>query len=300
MQPDRVSLTVGVRYPARQLTALIASAALTVGAVVSIIVSFAADWHFYQAHPRHQPGGPYPAHIVLLSISLVVVLPVGLVLTGVFGWKAYGYRRRARGRYTSRERRDLERAESWRAELQGSWTAARDLLNQLKAGANMQELRLWGPVLQPGERAHLQMPVFYSRYYGTHSGYIHTTGVFLGSVPFMAAGYALTALSNSNRRAAALAASIPMWREFTAATGLVTSERIICEVNGRWLSFYPRQATAIYPDPTDWSVVLDFPGIEPLRLSGLHGPTMAVAIVWMVHGASGLAEHPGLAALRSP
>jgi hypothetical protein len=143
------------------------------------------------------------------------------------------------------------------------------------------------------------MPVFYSRYYGTSSSYVHTTGVFLGSVPFVAAGYALTALGNHNRRRAALAASIPQWREFRVATSLVTSERIMCEVDGRWLSFFPRRATAIDPDPTDWSVVLDFADTEPLRLFGLSGPTMAVAIVWMVHGASGLAEHPGLETLRT-
>jgi hypothetical protein len=114
----------------------------------------------------------------------------------------------------------------------------------------------------------------------------------------VAAGYALTALDNHSRRHAALAASIPQWQEFTTATVLVTSERIMCEVHGRWLSFFPHQAVAIYPDPADWSIVLDFGTTEPLRLSGLSGPTIAVAIVWIVHGQAALAEHPGLEPLR--
>ncbi len=116
-------------------------------------------------------------------------------------------------------------------------------------------------------------------------------------LPFVAAGYALTALGNHSRRQAALA-SVPRWPEFAPASVIVTDSRLMCEVHGRWVSFYPTAAAAIYPDPADWSVVLAFDGTEPLRLSGLGGPALDIAVVWMIYGRRGLVEHPGLAPLR--
>ncbi|WP_261567853.1 hypothetical protein [Frankia gtarii] len=288
----------GARYPTHRLWALIASILLTIGGIAVLAFSIAADSEYYGSNSTYNNDYSDPPHIPLVALSLFLMLPIGMIPTCLLGRDLHRHRRRALGRFTVSERREIDRIQAWRAELHQNWVYARGLLHHLATGHGMQELRTWGPVMRPDERVYLHIPAYYSRFYGADPVYVHTTGVFLGSAPFMAAGYALTALGNHSRRQAALAASIPQWREFTTATVLVTSERILCEVSGRWLSFFPHQAVAIYPDPADWSIVLDFGDIEPLRLSGLNGPTLAVAIAWIVYGHSALAEHPGLEPLR--
>jgi hypothetical protein len=74
---------------------------------------------------------------------------------------------------------------------------------------------------------------------------------------------------------------------------------LICELaHGRWLSFYYGAATAIHPEPANWSLVLDFRDAVPLRLTGLGAPIAAVAAVWAIHGVDGLEHDPRLEPLR--
>ncbi|MCK9897180.1 hypothetical protein [Frankia sp. AgB32] len=283
-------------YPPGRRIGLIISALLLVASVVSFCVLVALN------APSHEQSRTYDteesSHPALSALVLFVMLPLGLTFTSVLGRDAYNHRRRAQGRYTPVEREALERAAQWQVDSQRSWAAARTLLGHLSTGQPMPELTFWGPLLQPDERAYLHLNAHYARHYGVGADYVHTTGFFLGSAPFVAFGYAMTALGNHSRRQAALVASVPRWREFAPASVIVTDRRLLCEVHGRWLSFYPSGAAAIYPDPADWSVVLAFDDTEPLRFSGLTGPALAVAVVWLAYGQRGLVEHPGLARLR--
>lgn len=180
------------------------------------------------------------------------------------------------------------------------WHVARALARDLMEGELADTGQVWGVVLEDGERFLSDVQADYARYYGTDAGYTHVSGIFLGSVPFMALGYGITALSNANRRKAAEAAARTRWREYQQVRVIVTDRRALClRADGRWVSFYYRGASAIYPEPAVWSLVMDFPDTVPVRLGGWGSPIASVAAVWAVYGADGLREHPGLEPLRS-
>lgn len=180
------------------------------------------------------------------------------------------------------------------------WHIARSLAHDLMEGELQDTGKVWGVVLEDGERFLSDVQCDYSRYYGTDATYTHVSGLYIGSMPFMALGYGLTALGNASRRAAAEAAARTQWRERQRARVLVTDRRLLCQLaNGRWLSFYYRGAAAIYPEPAVWSLVMDFPDTVPVRLGGFGSPIASVAAVWATYGKDGLREHPGLQPLRN-
>ena len=77
----------------------------------------------------------------------------------------------------------------------------------------------------------------YARWEGGDGTYTHVTGLFWGSLPFMTVGYGLTALGNSVRRRAASAQAAVCWRERQGTRVLITDQRLLCLVQGRWLTF---------------------------------------------------------------
>jgi hypothetical protein len=167
--------------------------------IAVLTFSIAADSDYYGSDSTHNNDYSDPPHIPLVALSLFLMLPVGIILTYLLGSDLHRHRRRALGRFTASERWEMDRTQAWRAALHQNWLYARGLLQHLAAGHGMQELRTWGPVVRPDERVYLHIPAYYSRFYGTDPVYVHTTGVFLGSAPFMATGYALTALGNHSR-----------------------------------------------------------------------------------------------------
>lgn len=179
------------------------------------------------------------------------------------------------------------------------WQIARSLAHDLLEGELQDTGKVWGVVLEDGERFVSDVQADYARYYGGNATYTHVSGVYLGSVPFMALGYGLTAMSNAARRSAAQNAARTQWREQQRVRVIITDRRLLCLVaGGRWLSFWYKGAAAIYPEPANWSLVMDFPDTVPLRLGGLGSPIAAVAAVWAIYGEEGLRDHPGLAPLR--
>jgi len=236
-------------------------------------------------------GRAYPASVILgfVLISLFYVVPALLIVRGSDAWD----RRRARSRAEA-ARRDPE----VQASVRRGWNGAQDLMNHLAAGRPLAPMTVWGVVLRPNEQAYLSFPANYARYYSTDASYVHVDGLFLGGPLFVAAGLAMTAAGNRSRRDAALAAAALRWREQQAAQVLLTSERILCNANGRWMSFYFSGVTAFYPEPLNWSVVFEFGDTQPLRLAGESGPAIAAFSAWLLHGSRGVQEHPGLQPLR--
>lgn len=248
---------------------------------------------------NHKLDGQTGGRSVVVLIALMATM-ASSVYAVRNGSRAYRAHRRAHGRYTRRELAALERAAQVEAAATADWQAARGLLNQLAANGPPPALTVWGLVLDHDEQAHLEVTAAYSRYYGGDGSYVHVNGFFFGSAPFVVAGYALTALGNSSRRAAARNEAALRWREHQTAHVLLTNRRLVCNVAGRWLSFYYSAVTAVYPEPLNWSVVLDFADTQPLRLTGPGGLTSAIYAVWALHGSRGLREHPQLEALRRP
>lgn len=180
------------------------------------------------------------------------------------------------------------------------WQVARSLAHDLMEGELPDTGKVWGVVLEDGERFLSDVQADYSRYFGTNTAYTHVSGLYLGSLPFVALGYGLTALGNASRRAAAEATARTQWRDHQRVRVIVTDRRLLCQLrDGRWLSFRYRDAVAVYPEPAVWSLVMDFPDGSPVRLGGMGSPIACVAAVWAVHGADGLRDHPGLEPLRN-
>lgn len=233
--------------------------------------------------------GPLAALVVLLGFTAFAVGVPFLIV------RLSDRRERTRAReMVAATQRDPE----LRAAAQRGWNGARSLLGHLAAGRSLEPLTVWGVVLNPNEQAFLTYQAAYSPYYSTDASYVHVNGLFMGSLPFMAVGSALTAMGNASRRDAAIATAALRWREQQNTQLLLTTERIICNANGRWMSFYFSGVRAFYPEPQNWSVVFEFNDCEPLRLAGESGPAIAAYVTWMLHGPRGLREHPGLEPLR--
>ncbi|HSZ41727.1 MAG TPA: hypothetical protein VK817_17355 [Trebonia sp.] len=180
------------------------------------------------------------------------------------------------------------------------WQIARSLAHDLMEGELADTGQVWGVVLEPGERFLSDVRCDYSRYFGSNAAYTHVSGLYIGSAPFVALGMGLTAVGNAARRSAAEAAARTQWRDYQQVRVIVTDRRSMCQlVDGRWLSFYYRCASAVYPEPGIWSLVMDFPDTSPVRLGGFGSPIACVAAIWAIYGAEGLRDHPGLQPLRN-
>jgi hypothetical protein len=241
----------------------------------------------YPHSTRYYTAGAAALAVLLFGLVCMVMLPVNIRRVR----RAY---QRSRGRYTKAEMAFIAR----KAEADGYWQAARSLARELASGRVSDVEKVWGVVFNDGERIMADVQAGYARYYGTQAAYTHVSGIYFGDPTFTALAYGFTALGNASRRTAAQQAARTQWREFQRVRVLVTDQRLLCQLaDGRWLSFYYQAATAIYPEPENWSLVIDFPETAPLRLDGLGIPLAAVATVWAVDGPDGVRTHPALANL---
>jgi hypothetical protein len=255
---------------------------VTLTALTVVMIVYPGDRQADAADGTRVAVGNVAASIFLLSLLPTLILgPIALVRL----------RRADRARSAELEARS-------QAMARAGWDGARYLMRELLAGGTPPPITVWGVVLYPGERAYLLFPTVYSRFYGGGGSYVHVSGMFIGSLPFTAAGLAMTAMGNASRRRAAIAAAAYQWREQQRAQVILTDRRLICNANGRWLSFDYTYMTAFYPEPENWSVVFDFPTAEPLRLVGQSSPAIAAFVAWALNGQRGLIEHPGLEPLR--
>lgn len=232
------------------------------------------------------------AFAILGCMILAVVFAVLAVMRGWTAWRAH---ERSRGRLLKSEKAEV----SQRAEADDCWKAARYLAGELANDRIPHNLQVWGVVIHPSENVLADLPADYARFYGMNVSYAHSSAVFLGRASFMALGYGLNAMGNSSRRKAAERHAQTQWREIQRVRVIVTDQRLICHrEDGRWLSFYYGSATAIYPEPENWNLVIDFHETEPLMIRGPAAPTACAAAIWATHGADGVMGHPGLARLH--
>lgn len=234
------------------------------------------------------------------ALGLLVLSFLAACMTPVLGWLAWRDHRRANGHLSKAEQAARARAASIHAIHADGWERGRQWAIRLSAGQPPPPLSVWGLVLHHGEQAHIDAQIHYARYYGGDGSYHHVSGMFFGNPAFVIAGLAATAIGNSARRSRAQAAAMHCWREHQPARVIATDQRLICQVNGTWLSFYFGAMTAFYPEPSNYSVVFDFSETSPLRLSGPDAPLLAVYATWRLHGADAITGHPALAPLTAP
>ena len=229
--------------------------------------------------------------IVLTWFILSIILMVRSLRNAHRVFRAH---RRSTGHFTKAEQAEAD----LRKMYADRWSAARAMTARLAQGQLPPPLEIWGIVLEPGENVRLNISADYARFYGLNGQYVHTYGFFWGHPAFVLGGLGVNAITNNSRRRAAEAASRQCWREIQHTQMFLTERRIICQANGRWLSFYYSAVSACYPEPQNNSLVLEFPSAEPLLIGGPEAPLASAYLVWALYGERGMTGHPALAPLR--
>lgn len=195
------------------------------------------------------------------------------------------------------ERRGRGAAGSAADQSAQAWRSAREYAQWLRSGGEQPRLGITGVLLQQGEVAHFESVADYARFYGGSGQYTRDGGFFLGSPAAVLGFVAVTAAVNTSRRNRAIADAQPTWRELQPTPIIATNLRILCAVGSQgWLSFWFNGLSELYPDPTNWSLTMVYPEVEPLRLTGLAVPYLSVHVTRSVMPDS-WQDHPGLAPL---
>jgi hypothetical protein len=237
-----------------------------------------------------------PALVGLLLLVVAVGAPcVLLAVSATLGARVYREHRRSRGRFTRTESELIAR----RQQGERAWHDAQRLRRTLLGGDAPPTLTVWDVIPHTGESFLCDVGAGYARYYGTVESYTRTSGVYAGRPAFVLAGLAATAIGNVAERSAAQSRARAQWREHVTCRLVVTDQRLLCHVRGRWLSFHYSGITALYPDVANRSLVCQFADTEPLLLWGDHAPFAAVMTVMKTHGREALSTHPGLGALSA-
>lgn len=149
--------------------------------------------------------------------------------------------------------------------------------------------------LDPGEWLYADAPLEYARFYGTTVHYTRRSTIAFGSIPFMIGAYTATAISNAAERSRARAMASPQWREAHTTRVVLTSRRVIANVQGRWLSFHHGDIAEFAPSPIRYALVLAYDGYEPLSLRGPLVPWVSVTLASLLYTPQPLSELPAFA-----
>ncbi|MGH3264100.1 MAG: hypothetical protein ACRDNS_19130 [Trebonia sp.] len=225
--------------------------------------------------------------------GLVIVLWIVAAVLLAFAISRFNRARRA-------DRRERERAGAREVAVEHLARAGR-LAGDLLAGGLPELARMWDVVLRPGERLLLDGSATYSRYYGLgarSSG----TGAHTGPTAHLvdgARGGAFAGAGSGGRAQPVAVAAAARWRDQQPCRVVLSDQRLMCQDRGKgWLSFEHREVSMIEASSDTSSVVLEFPGAAPVRLSGPLAAEIVVVVVWALFGAEGLREHPALALVR--
>lgn len=183
-------------------------------------------------------------------------------------------------------------------------TQARRLAEQLLAGEASDVGQVWDVVLQQGERVLLDGTAGYSRHYalGPAATRAQHGARYQGNAVAVRAplGHAVDRTGNGRRAQGAADAVAARWRDHQQARVVLSDRRLLCQLPAKgWVGFDHAAARAIRAVPETRSVVLEYPDLAPLCLSGPMTAQVMVVVIWALYGAEGLREHPALAEVRS-
>ncbi|WP_158848687.1 hypothetical protein [Saccharothrix deserti] len=180
-------------------------------------------------------------------------------------------------------------------EQMASWNAAVHLYRHLVEGGIPDEIST-SLLLAQGEAAYSDLTLGYARFYGMDVTYRQTSGFFLGSPLFVAAGLAVNAMGNSLAKRRAEEQAAPQWREHCPARVVVTTYCTMCFAHGRWLRFPHPAVVDFNADMLNSVCYLIFNDAEPLQLAGPQVPWLVVLLSSFLYGPDRL---PGLPFLQS-
>lgn len=236
------------------------------------------------------------ALLLVVSLALAVGRPITALIHSATGArKAFRHWRRSHGHYTKTEAvavsRQVSSAQAWRH--------AQALQHKIEHREIPEPIQIWDVVARANEVFFMDVPADYARYCGRDVGYSQTSAFYYGRPSFVLAGVGATALSNAARRNAAARLSAAQWREQQPCRLVVSNQRLLCQVGGRWLSFHFAGMTAVYPEIENWALVTQYDSTSPMMISGVNVPAAALFTVLATHGAEAATAHPSLQKLRA-
>ncbi len=255
---------------------------------------FGSSWINQGVADQRLDFGWYWLMLVLLLVGLAGPV-VALIRSAVCGHRVFRHWRRGRGHYTTAEAAQVQRE---RTSAQ-AWAHARALQGSLARREVPQAINIWDVVANRGEVFFLDVPADYARHYGMDVTYSQTSAFYFGRPAFVLAGLGATALSNRARRTAAAQQAAAQWRDRQPCRLVVSNQRLLCQVGGRWLSFPFPAVTAVYPEISDWTLITQYDSTSPLLLSGVHVPAAALLTVLATHGVEAVSAHPSLRSLAA-
>jgi hypothetical protein len=180
--------------------------------------------------------------------------------------------------------------------LREGWNSACRLYQHLAAGGSLRPLPLDAVRLGHDEQRFGDAVLGYARYYGTQATYQQTSGLWFGSPAFVLAGLAAESVANSaaRRRAETLAAT--QWRDHAHVRTILTDQRLLCDYQGSWLSFWHVGVVELAVDVARWAFIVRYEQGDPLMLHGPAALWFALATARVVYGPRGY-ELPAFAPL---
>ena len=178
------------------------------------------------------------------------------------------------------------------------WDYARRCAHALWAGDPPPTLKIYGPLLAPGESALLCTTAVYSRFVRGDGAYTPASVFAFGRPAMLVGALAVQGFVNRRRKAAAQHEAVPKWRWQQPVDVIVTTHRLLCNCCDRgWQSFWFCRVTEFYPDLEHWTLTMGFGGaMPPLRLTGPTTPALSLWSAWAVLGRQWSSD-PRLAAL---
>ncbi len=258
--------------------------------VIYLVAMAGGDWLFAGKMDGEIVNGWLVLLLVVLWLVAVGGPVVALVYSVTGACRVFRHWRRAHGHYTKAEAFEASR----QAMSAMTWRQAQDLKRKIEQRQIPEAIRIWDVVPNTNEVFFMDVTADYARHYGMDVTYSQTSAFYYGRPSFVLAGLGATAMSNAARRNAAANQAAAQWREHQPCRLVVSNQRLLCQVGGRWLSFYFSAVTATYPEVENWTLIMQFDSTSPMMLSGVHVPSAALFTVLATHGAEAVRAHPSL------
>jgi hypothetical protein len=168
-------------------------------------------------------------------------------------------------------------------EARAAWQAMCQLIDVIENGGRPSAMP---PTIMPrgGEIQHGAMLVDLSAYCGMEVEYSTGGYGFGGGLLFVAAGMAAGAVRDANARRRAEAQSRAQWRPIGRLPAVITSQRLIVMIEGRWTTFHLTNLVSMQPDLANFVVILHFEGADPLMMRGPWIPWFVVVVSSILFG----------------
>lgn len=184
-------------------------------------------------------------------------------------------------------------------EHQQGLLAGGDLYRHVVSGGDLEPLATTPIPPRPGEITYADLPLEYSRFYGTDESYRQFSFKVSGSPAFLVTALAATAVGNAAARQRARMRAAPQWREHQVVRAVLSNQRLLVSARVGWMSFWHSGLVEFLPDPDAFALILAFTDCEPVMLRGPGVPWLSVAMARLVYQASELPRMPGFAGMRA-